>query len=436
MTIREAMKTPLREFTIVASMILLLLTVYLCLSLIEKKKRGGLALSAVALAIVNAALFYLLLDCVFHYGEPDRPRTLPATVDAFGRLPMPVLIVIEVLSALCLTRAFLVLARFREAHLTPLSVKEAIDLLPAGVALADQDGNVVFANLTMNRISRALTGQVLTTLTPILALGDGCIFRASYPDGSRVWQFTADMISEEGRTYRRLIAADITELATINSTLRANNEKLKEINRRLDIYNRNAERMIISQELLNARMQVHNETGHILLASRHYMDHPGSIDEDEFLRTLRFTNAHLLNEYEADDTERDALSEAIEMASSIGVKVQLNGMIPEDGAPRVILAAAISECATNTRKHADGDLLLVTTETDDTRISFTLTGNGNPPDKPVNETGGLASLRRLSENAGGTMEITVSPKFTLTVRVPAASNTDAEPSETENGSRG
>lgn len=434
MTIREAMKTPLREVTIVVSMILLLLTVYLCLSLIEKKKRGKLALSAIGTALVNTALFYLLLDCVFHYGEPDRPRTLPAPVEAFGRLPVLALIVIEVLSAAYFVWAFRVLARFRDAHLTPLSVKEAIDLLPAGVALADQDGNVVFANLTMNRISRALTGQVLTNLAPILAFGETRTFRAAYPDGSRVWQFTADMIAEGDRTYRRLIAADITELAAINDALRAKNEKLKEINRRLDIYNRNAERMIISQELLNARMQVHNETGHILLASRHYMDHPGSIDEAEFLRTLRFTNAHLLNEYEADDTERDALSEAIEMASSIGVKVLLNGMIPEDGAPRVILAAAISECATNTRKHADGDRLTVTTEADGAWVSFTLTGNGKPADKPINETGGLASLRRLAENAGGSMEITASPDFTLTLRVPATSPEDSEP--TGNGSRG
>ena len=40
--------------------------------------------------------------------------------------------------------------------------------------------------------------------------------------------------------------------------------------------------MIISQELLNARMQVHNETGHVLLASRRYMDHPDAVDEENF----------------------------------------------------------------------------------------------------------------------------------------------------------
>ena len=68
----------------------------------------------------------------------------------------------------------------------------------------------------------------------------------------------------------------------------------------MEIYNRRAEQITISHELLNARRQVHSETGHILLASRHYMEHPESIDEDSFLNALKLTNMHLLKEYEED----------------------------------------------------------------------------------------------------------------------------------------
>jgi len=95
-------------------------------------------------------------------------------------------------------------------------------------------------------------------------------------------------------------------------------------------------------------------------------------------------------------------------------------MIPERGDPRAILAAAVSECATNVRKHADGDTLTVTTSETDGLVSMTLIGNGNSVTKPVTESGGLASLRRLTEQAGGTMEITAASDFTLTIHVPAA----------------
>lgn len=414
MTIWEAMTTLLREILLTGQMILILLLGYLAMAIRPLRRSGKIFTLTAAVEVCNLVLFYLLLDCVFHYGDPEKPRTWPAAVDAFGKLPVAVLIAAEVLSAGYLAWAIQRMIRFRRENLTPLAVKETIDLLPAGVAMAEEDGKVVFANLTMNKVSRSLTGRVLTDIKPLLALGT----RATIPDSSRVWQFASDTTEENNKTYIRLVATDISAQAEINAELQAKHDKLTEINRRLDIFNRNAERIIISQELLTARMQVHNETGHILLASRHYMEHPEAVNETEFLHTLKLTNAHLLNEYETDDTERDELSEAIGMASEIGVKVKLNGMIPESGTPRSILAAAINECATNIRKHADGDQLSVNTETAGKIITFTLTGNGKAPAGTITETGGLASLRTLTEKEGGTMEIEAKPDFTLTIRVP------------------
>ncbi len=423
MTIWEAMTTLFRESLVGCSMILLLLLCYLLLELYGLRRSRRTMIIPFAVTLANLTLFYFLLDCIFHYEEPEKPRTWPSAVNAFGKLPLSCLIAAEVLTTTYLVFAFCRLSQYRREHLTPLSVKKAIDLLPAGVAFATEEGSVVFANLTMNKLSRALTGRVLTDTTPILTLGENegsDIFRLAVPNSSSVWQFSSDSVDKDGSLYRRLIATDISAQAAVNKVLQEKHDKLTELNRRLDIYNRNAERIIISQELLNARMQVHNETGHILLACRHYMDHPSAVEEEGLLMALKLTNAHLLNEYESDDTERDALSEAIEMASSIGVKVRLTGMIPERGDPRAILAAAVSECATNVRKHADGDTLTVTTSETDGLVSMTLIGNGNSVTKPVTESGGLASLRRLTEQAGGTMEITAASDFTLTIHVPAA----------------
>jgi signal transduction histidine kinase len=173
------------------------------------------------------------------------------------------------------------------------------------------------------------------------------------------------------------------------------------------------------------------------------MEHPDSIEEESFLDTLKLTNMHLLKEYEEDDTEADSLTEAIEMAKAISVRVKINGMIPEAGNIRDILASAVNECSTNTKKHADGDTLTVTAEEKDGAVIFTLTGNGEPPEKDsadigtapesntadsgvtsqkaIRETGGLASLRTLVENAGGTMEIKAEEAFTVIIKIPKPS---------------
>jgi hypothetical protein len=220
----------------------------------------------------------------------------------------------------------------------------------------------------------------------------------------------------------QLTATDISAQAAINEELKEKNSRLKQIRARLEIYNRKAEQIIISRELLNARMQVHNETGHVLLASRRYMDKPGSVDEEALLNTLKVTNTYLLREYEEDDTQRDPLSEAIEMAKAIGVNVSFSGMIPAEGSPRNILSVAINECATNTRKHANGDELKVDVLEEDGFISFRVSSNGESPKKNINETGGLLTLRTVAENAGGSMKISAEEEFRIDISIPVESS--------------
>ena len=187
-------------------------------------------------------------------------------------------------------------------------------------------------------------------------------FRAAAGDSplsqeGKVWQFDASPHPDGALT--ELIATDITGQAGILNDLQEKNRKLRDIQLRLKIYNRQAERIITAQELLSARMTVHDELGHILLESRHYLSDPKAFNEAMLLQTLRNTNSYLLREYEQDDTARDALADAIDMAETIGVEVIITGRIPQEEPERSLLAAAIQENAANTVKHAGGSALSV-----------------------------------------------------------------------------
>ncbi len=429
MTIWESMNTGLSELIISLAMLIMLYAGYLSMTFYRLGRKGKNTLISLTVFVIYFAAFYMMLDGKFHYVEPDYYyymdvdylRTWPRVTTAFCSLPVALILIVEVITVIYLVLGTLHRIHLRKKSLTRSSIKEALDQLPAGVAFAEMSGNVVFANLSMNDISESRFGKDIMDIA-------GFEHNTIYSDGTKTWQFTQEHITWRGKPYIQLTANDITEEARINEELKDKNKKLKEIKSRLEIYNRRAEQITISRELLNARRQVHSETGHILLASRHYMEHPESIDEDNFLSTLKQTNMHLLKEYEEDDTEVDQLADAVEMAKAIAVKVKINGMIPETGELRDILASAINECATNTQKHADGDTLTVTTEEKEDTIIFVLTGNGQPPEKDtvgsgsvhentIRETGGLASLRTLVENAGGTMEIKAEEDFTVIIKM-------------------
>ena len=289
-----------------------------------------------------------------------------------------------------------------------------MDLLPVGVAFAQPDGTVVFSNLAMNALSRRFTGKGISDLNVFRRAVTGSAedeTQAETPDGSQVWQIASEELTVNGKPFVQITATDITAEAAIAKELKEQNRKLRDIHLRLEIYSKQAARIVIAQELLTARMAVHNEVGNVLLECRRYLKDPDSYDEAMLLQALKNENTYLLREYEQDDTARDPLADALETADGIGVDVNISGVPPREAAARAVLAAAVIDCAANAVKHAEGDQLQV-----DIRGGvFTLRNNGRPPRETVRERGGLLSLRALVEKEGGTMEIQSFPAFQLTI---------------------
>ena len=101
------------------------------------------------------------------------------------------------------------------------------------------------------------------------------------------------------------------------------------------------------------------------------------------------------------------------MANSIGVRVDVTGEYPKMPAVRKLLAQAITECAANTVKHAEGDTVSVDISDDE----IALTNNGRAPKRKITESGGLLSLRRNIEDAGGEMVLESEPRFRLVMKI-------------------
>jgi len=424
MTIHEALFSTVRQPLLAVLYLLLTLQMTLFLASCRDGRSGRLRLFLLLHLLLSfACLWFPLMDIDSNHFRTDAPVPLPGARSAFTLLPVWTLFLYETLTALILAAVFWEHIRYRKDHPTVESIKETMDLLPAGIAFGRPDGTVVFRNLTMNRLSRSLIGTNMDDMTafekaifPEAADSTERSAQAALPDGT-VWQLTAKDLPVDGATYAQLIATDITEQAAVTRELEKKNEKLRDLHRRLDIYNKQADRIIIAQELLTARMTVHSEVGNVLLESRHYLRDPASFDEEKLLQALKNTNTYLLREYEEDDTARDPLTDAVEKAEAIGVDVVISGPIPAEAPYRPLLAAAINECASNAVKHANGNRLTVRIRKSGKEVVYLLQSNGDLPGEAIRESGGLLYLRSLVEKEGGTMLTERLPEFTLTIRL-------------------
>ena len=105
------------------------------------------------------------------------------------------------------------------------------------------------------------------------------------------------------------------------------------------------------------------------------------------------------------------------------VTLALDGVLPESGEARELIVSAAKECVTNCIRHAEGDRVELTIRTGEDGCTATFTNNGRNPSGPIREGGGLSSLRRRVERAGGEMRLSHSSRFALILNLPKEGKT-------------
>ena len=391
---------------------------------VQARRSRRILLAAGLNLLAGFLLFLVLMDCArFAYlMEPD-PRYQAFQTALFG-LPWGLYAILEVLSAAILILLLRDDRRYRRNHLTPDAIRETVNLLPEGVCVSAPDGTVLLSNLRMDGLCRSLTGGTLSDAVRFREhleengekQGDEIL---AHTEEGTVWRFAGKRMTGNGAEYDQLTASDVTVPYRIMEELRGKNEHLQELQRRMKEVSDLSGDMFIAQEEAAARTALHNQLGQVLLMGRHTLEHPDSTDAELVRMATLEMNRFLLREAEAPSESRtDRLQQALAMAKSIGVQTEILGSLPENPAYRALLAQAVQECAANAVKHAEGDRLVLRLEKSEKEWSIRITNNGRPPRGPVTESGGLLSLRRHTEAAGGAMTVESSPAFALVLRLP------------------
>ena len=393
-----------------------------------RRSRRAVLLSGLNL-LAGLILFTVLMDCAryTYLSEPD-PRYRPFQLVLFG-LPWGMYAgigaALAVLLAVILRNNWI----YRRDHLTADSVRETLDLLPEGICISAPDGTVLLSNLRMNTVCRALTGSGLSDANRFREQAEAegekqdSETLVRLPDGE-TRRFSEGKITENGKEYSLLTADDVTEQYKITEELREKNERLQDIQRRMKAVTELSGDMFVAREKADARAALHNQLGQVLLMGRYYLEHPDSTDGEMVRMTTREMNrfrlreAESLNEAEDAPAGTDLLQQILSMIRGIGIRAEIDGKLPEEPARRTLLAVAVQECATNAVKHAEADRLTVHLEETENSLVIRITNNGKPPKEPVKESGGLLSLRRKAEEAGGEMTVESAPAFRLTIRIP------------------
>ena len=411
------------------ALILVLLQFAVLLHSLHEKRSKKSLFSAVLFFIVSFLVIGLMLIAAQAYknldpGEVLVPGSLP---DRIFSVPWGVFAAWDLFAALLLFLQIRHLFIYSKTHLTPSAVKETLDWLPVGVCISDMQGTVLLSNLRINALSQSLTNKHLFDSAAFwkqvtaqgTAQDHGCLLRM---ENGKAWLFTKKpmLVHENGQEmqYEQIFAVDMTEVCNITDELSAKNKHLKEVQYHIKAVAAYEHSLITAREVIKARTAVHNQMNSVLLCGKHYLDHPERIGEEELLHLFEYDNFFQLVEAQQREYRTDKLDDAMRTAKRIGVTVQSEGTLPEQQAVRDVLAQAVEQCAANTVRHADGDLLTVTLRETDSQYIAEFRNNGKPPEGPISETGGLWYLRKAAEEVGGTVTVRSEPVFLLKFFIP------------------
>lgn len=338
---------------------------------------------------------------------------------------IPYFAVLVFLGVSLLTVVYILLGETKNRKtISNTSIKEAFDNLPTGVCFFNEAGLPVLCNHAMYRFCFAFCGKDLQVASDLESCFEGVEPTKDGEEEGRVllledgtaWRvvkrsFTYDNVE----VYTQYTATDVTSLNKSRIELTKGNEQLRMVQENLKRLAINVIAITREEEVFNAKMKVHDELGRCLIAAQQCL-RSGNFDNvseslvspwQKAVSTLKTNNVN----------DSDMLLQIRKTCKFFNAELVQKGEIPQNESVAYLLICAVRECVTNAVKYAGATKIYADFYESDTEFGVVITNNGNPPQKEISEGGGLSTLRKRVEHAGGIMTVESVPMFKLKVRL-------------------
>lgn len=324
------------------------------------------------------------------------------------------------------------LRRYRSSRM----IRRAIDTYPDGICFARENGRVVLANKTMNDVCARLTGHTVTNaaamwrelaaLAKAQAIGDGSPHEEEKPAHEElllrvgeqaIWRFRTSRLTVREAPVIQYEASDVTALFDVQRRLRESNEREAALHARQRELLKNIVQNNVNQELLSAKLRIHDDFGRLILMTKQALAEDGAGDT-EALRAAWIGAVQDMENAAVPEIRHSPREELVRVARMIGCQVEFEGQEPKERKAVLLLYAAIREALTNAIRHAGAGRLTVRITERGGQYHVRISDNGTKPVSAIREGSGLSSLRQRLERDRATLDYDYSDGLTLVLTIP------------------
>ena len=363
---------------------------------------------SVVLLVIEYFLFQIISDILHRHAEKENVG-LSYTLGRIHVIWWIALIAGTMVISITLASFF---RHWKEEHITPMSVKDSIDMLDAGLCYWEDGGRIILSNKKMDEICLALSGEMLLNGEKFYNyLKSECI---PMPDGT-IKYFFHNPVEFEDKQIHELIAADVTELYKKNELLKQETISLQKMNESLRRYNQNIEETVRKQEILDAKVYIHDEMNRLMLVTTANAETPMSEEDFKEILTLWRNNAILLGTELNKSRVNTDITEVNQLAELLGIQLGWQGEQPwtvPDSIREVFIMVA-REAIANAVKHAEAKNITIAIHKNDEKLFIEISNDGKLPTGKISLGGGLTNIKRMVEEKKGQFKVEVNERFNM-----------------------
>ncbi|MCR4740930.1 MAG: hypothetical protein K5886_11820 [Lachnospiraceae bacterium] len=403
---------PARGCLLAFATLILIMFIYCIIRMLDAGRRN---IYLVCTCVMSALAFSLYQGMVMYQQED------------LASFDVPVWMIITVLVILLMYCAYIQynIVVWQRSNITGMSVKEAFDRLPAGLAYYTESGVPVMVNETMQEISRSISGEGVRDACAfweriktcdrgdVSKDADSAIVRIK---DNRIFSIRRRSVTAGGARVYELIASDISREYELTNELEIKRDRARVLNTRLKALMETIEYVSMNRELLKLKTALHDNIGQSILIAKRYLFAPDSVDKKRMLEFWQDNARHLVN----DEPEEWELPYYVisKEADLMGIKLNIIGELPGERELIPVVDAAVSAQVSNTLKHTNGTQVTIEVADKGTGYCLSLKNDGEMPDGEIEPRGGLKNLQSEIRAVNGSMEIIYSPEFILKITLP------------------
>lgn len=292
----------------------------------------------------------------------------------------------------------------KKKYISILSVKKAIDLDINGIMFLNSDGDIILINNTMKKILDYFNIKN-NYIDSILKLG----FRSDHLIKCLDKVYQLNIVNNI-----EIVMVDVTDIYKLQEVIEVQNINIDKNNKKILKSLDNLEKIEKTKNLMRLKNEFHDLLGHRLSLFQQYLNNKDlDVDKDD----ISFMIDNLFLDEDRDLDNNSKLEKLINVYKLFGINIEIKEKLPNDNDVALIFFEIIREAISNAIIHADSKNIKILVKEDLEKIEMTITNDGQPPNKFINEGEGIKGMRRKLNDIGGYLTIDSHDNFVLTVLV-------------------